>query len=110
MDDKELYSKVNISIQPLEIDEKIDVLLEYYLTEKIYKVDEESREELRTFGVEVVKREYLKDTVVKVESNSADHLFVEKFKIKQLIDDLSKNTVTPVGLYDVLDSLIGISY
>lgn len=110
MIDKELYSKVNISIQPLEIDEKVDVLLEYYLTENVYETDDESREELTTFGVEVVKKEYQKNTIVKVESNSADHLFVEKFKIKQLIDDLSKNTVTPVGLYDVLDSLIGISY
>jgi len=107
---KELFCEVNIKLQPLKSDENIDAKLEYYLIEEVYKNDEETGEEFNTFGVEVVKKEYLQNNIINIETNSANHLLFERLKAKQLLDDLSKNIVTPIGLYDVLDNLIGISY
>ncbi len=108
MSDKELHSEVEISHFP-EMYKDINIKLEYYLTKKAVEEDEKQGK-LNIYGVEVIKKEYLKESIINTENQTVYNLLSDKTKTIQLLNQLSQNMVTPISLYEVLDDLIGISY
>jgi hypothetical protein len=108
MSDRKFYSKVEMNLKKRSSntpDTKIS--LEYYLLESIYEDENENRK-AKTFGVQIVKKEYSKGYITNIEEQNAKHLSLDKVRIEKLLEDLSKNEVTPFGLYSVLDDLIGV--
>lgn len=107
MVDKKLYKKVNLDEGLHQKGSKIS--LEYYLIEDNYK-DEVEEREVKTFGVELIKKEYSLNSIIGKEQKTAKHISLDRVKVERLLEDLSSNTVTPMGLYSVLDNLIGVTY
>lgn len=106
---KRFYSKVEFEAENLT-DKDLKMCLEYYLTENTYSNDYKNAQELKSFGIGIVKKQYLCDEIVNIEYKSAEHLSLDKEKVEMLLEKLAKNTVTPISLYNVLDDLIGVSY
>lgn len=109
MGDKEFHSEFLVKSSP-ELYKKLDIKLEYYLTQGIIKDDDVTGKELKTFGIEVVKKEYLQEIIVNTEKESINNLFLDKSRTIELLTKLSENLVTPIGLFEVLDNLIGVVY
>lgn len=107
MAEKKLFKKVNLDEMLHQKNSKIS--LEYYLLESDYK-DEEAENAVKTFGVELIKKEYHLERMINEEQKVAKYLFLDRNKVERLLEDLSNNTVTPMGLYSVLDNLIGVTY
>lgn len=78
------------------------VMLEYYGSKKRY-ID---KIKLKTYyGITVVKKEYGKNAI-KSETNSVNRISTSQSKIKDIIEILRRNKVTPIGLNDVLAELL----
>lgn len=108
MIDKKKFTEVDIDIEPLYSEKKsLKISLEYYLIESFYKDEEELDSKIKTFGVEVVKKEHLPDNALNIETKIAEHLSLDKQKVESILSVISKNTVTPIGLYGVLDDMLG---
>lgn len=78
------------------------IMLEYYGSKKRY-ID---KIQLKTYyGITIVKREYGKNAI-KFETNSVNKISTSQSKIKDIIEVLRRNKVTPVCLNDVLAELL----
>ena len=78
------------------------ILLEYYGNKK-HSID---KIKLRTFyGITIIKKEYKKDEI-KYEENTIKRISTNESKIRNIIQILKTNKVTPVGLNDVLTELL----
>ena len=109
MVNKSFCSRVDLEPECLKLkDKKVRIRLEYYLIEDTYEHPEQSK--VNTFGIEVVKKEYLSDDVINIEKKAAAHLSLYREKVETLIGKLSENTVTPFSLIGVLDNIIGVSF
>lgn len=106
MTDKKLYKTVSLDGNFHQKDSKIS--LEYYLLEADYK-DEGAENKFKTYGVELIKKEYHLDSIINEEQKTAKHLSLDQTKVERLLENLSGNTVTPMSLYSVLDNLIGVT-
>jgi len=78
------------------------ILLEYYGNKK-HSID---KIKLKTFyGITIVKKEYCKNEI-KYEKNSIKKISTNESKIRNIIETLKTNKVTPVALNDVLLELL----
>ena len=78
------------------------ILLEYYGNKK-HSID---KIKLKTFyGITIVKKEYGKDEI-RCEKNSISKISTNENKIRDIIETLKINKVTPVGLNDVLTEIL----
>lgn len=78
------------------------ILLEYYGNKK-HSID---KIKLKTFyGITIVKKEYGKDEI-KCETNIINKISTNENKIRNIIETLKTNKVTPVALNDVLLELL----
>lgn len=78
------------------------IILEYYGTKK-HSVE---KAKLKTFyGITVVKKEYKKDKI-KCEKNSINKISTDENKIRNIIETLKTNKVTPIGLNDVVTDIL----
>lgn len=80
--------------------------LEYYTTKNY--INEETKEEITTYGIEVIKKEYKEDGIDTESSNRKD-ISSNSDKVIEIIETLKKYKVTPIGLNDVLEDLLKIS-
>jgi len=86
----------------VESENDCKILLEYYGNKK-HSID---KIKLKTFyGITIVKKEYGKDEI-KYEKNSINKISTNESKIKNIINILKENKVTPTGLNDVLIDLM----
>lgn len=83
-----------------EADIKYPIKLEYFKT-----TGEEENVETR-FGIEVVKTEYL-DNSVRVESKEVKNITDDFREAEEILTLLKNNEVTPIAVEDVLQDLIG---
>ncbi len=72
--------------------------LEYYTIR-------ETKDEIDTYGIEVVKKEY-KNNETNTESSSINYVSNNSQKVIEIINTLKKYKVTPIGLNDVLEDLL----
>jgi len=99
---KELIGKARY-----EIEEYIEPMylremnLEYYIIE----TDALSRNdsELNLYGIQVVKKEVDKFNSVLTETELVTDISSDKEGVKEILDKLVRNKVTPVALHDVLE-------
>lgn len=78
------------------------ILLEYYGNKK-HSMD---KIKLKIFyGITIVKKEYGKDEI-KCEKNSINRISTNERKIRDIIETLKINKVTPMALNDVLTDLL----
>lgn len=78
------------------------VLIEYYIWE-----DEETDEDYdykKPFGIEVMKKQII-DGVVYREIKTVKHISDNKEQVKNLLEILKRNSVTPITVADVLEDL-----
>ena len=80
-----------------------DCYLEYYLI-KHSVLDLSPRLNLFTYGVEVVKRSC--DDGEVLETKLISDVCCSVMRMNDMISVLARNTVTPVGLHDVLEDLL----
>lgn len=100
---KRLEKKVNVNGEEIIQDLTCPMQLEYYMT----KSDIEGQEELRgvtAYGIEIVKILGDKET----ERQMVKNFCCNEVLAKETISMLADNTVTPSGLYFVLEDLIGV--
>ena len=78
------------------------IVLEYYGIKK-HGIE---KTKLKTFyGIKIVKKEYGKDEI-KCETNSMSKISTNENKIKNIIEMLKINKVTPMGLGDVITDIL----
>jgi len=78
------------------------ILLEYYGNKK-HSID---KIKLKTFyGITIVKKEYCKNEI-KYEKNSIKKISTNESKIRNIIETLKTNKVTPVALNDVITDML----
>lgn len=78
------------------------ILLEYYGNKK-HSID---KIKLKTFyGITIVKKEYCKNEI-KYEENSIKKISTNESKIRNIIETLKTNKVTPVALNDVITDML----
>lgn len=69
-----------------------------------YKIDRVAEDDCK-YGIEIQKKEYIKDGI-KIESNNIENISNSSDKVIEIINTLKKYKVTPVGLNDVLEDLL----
>lgn len=77
--------------------------LEYYTTKN--HTNKETKDEKATYGIEIVKKEYIGNKV-DTESSRKEHISNNADKVIEIIDTLKRYKVTPIGLNDVLEDLL----
>lgn len=82
------------------IREKIE--LEYYLLESEVRDLEELSGKI-AYGIEIIKN----PTNGMIEKETVKNLFCCKESVKQLLEKFANNAVTPIGLFYVLDDIVG---
>lgn len=86
----------------VETNSQNKIMLEYYRVKK-YCID---KIKLKAFyGITVVKKEYGKDEI-KCEKKSINKISTSERKMRNIIDLLRINKVTPIALNDVLADLL----
>ena len=99
---KELEKKIELVACDYVSDIENPIKLEYYLTEsELHDFDEMAGKTV--YGVEIVK--FTEDN--KTEVKSFLNLSSCKKSVKEILDKLADNTVTPIALEFVLDDLLG---
>lgn len=78
---------------------KHKVELEYYKTNNCIKEDSES------YGIEVIKKEYINNKVC-IETSNIKHITKDESRANEILEKLKKFKVTPIALQDVVDDLI----
>ncbi len=94
--------KIELNGESLFEDKRNKIILEYYLLESDIE-DIEELKGMRTFGVEIVKNAGGAEETTAVKNVSAS-----RSEMNEIIGLLSRNSVTPVTLTEVLDDIIGV--
>ncbi len=80
-----------------------NIELEYYRTEN-YKTNILNKEKT-SYGIEIIKREYISEDV-KIEKSRLDDISTSAKKVINIIESLRMHKVTPIGLQDVVCDLL----
>ncbi len=72
---------------------------------KYYKILKKHRNETNTYGVEIIKKEYIGKKTTK-ERRNIINLTEDESLINNLLYILQKNTVTPMGLQDAIQEVL----
>lgn len=78
------------------------VLVEYYMTEE--EESDENYDEKKPYGIEVIKKQLI-DGVTYREIKTVNGISCDVQKINDLLAILSRNSVTPITVGDVLEDL-----
>lgn len=90
-----------IDVKDTNINNRIE--LEYYrIKKKKYHFLKENTE---TYGIEVVKKEYLGQKI-SVEKEKIDRISSKKSSIDSILNTLKEFKVTPIALKDVIEDMI----
>ena len=100
---KSLEQKVELKLNEYEIEFNNPLKLEYYLIES--SSDNISRvSDKKAYGIEVVKW----DNEKKSESELIKNFSCCKENTRNVLKLLASNSVTPTGLYDVINDVVGV--
>ena len=102
MGSKSLYKSVVVNDES-ELD-NCKFYLDYYILEKDIWADGFS---VNTYGIEVCKHSNA-ENASKMEYRKIYDIFCTRRETEAAIEKLARNEVTPVGVLDVLESIIGI--
>ena len=80
-----------------------NIELEYYRTENCKT--NILKKEKTSYGIEIIKREYILDDV-KVEKSRLEDISTNAKKVINIIESLRMHKVTPIGLQDVVCDLL----
>lgn len=84
-------------------DELEEAGIKYPIKLEYYKTIEENAE--TKYGIEIVKTEYL-DGQVKVETKEIKNIINNEQEQERILTILKDNTVTPIGVQDVLEEIM----
>lgn len=70
-----------------------------------YKIINEKKDNTFRYGLEVIKTDYY-DNTVKVEKEELEEITNDETTIKDILNLLKENKVTPVGTQDVLKEIL----
>jgi len=80
-----------------------NIELEYYRTKN--SKTNILKKEKTSYGIEIIKREYILDDV-KIEKSRLDDISTNAKKVINIIESLREHKVTPIGLQDVVCDLL----
>ncbi len=105
--DKFLEGTATIELKGREqfLDSK-EINLEYYMLEVDGYNFEEGRQ--KVYGIQVVKTEVDNNNRIHTETELVPDISPDKEAVREIIQKLIKNKVTPVSLQDVLEDTIGV--
>jgi|LSQX01.2.fsa_nt_gb hypothetical protein len=107
MSNKKLIASVSLNNEKELLPKKFKELnLEYYVFEK--SINDEANRDLKSYGIEIVKKEILDENITIVERKFVDDICVCEKWIKELVNKLIENTVTPVSLDNILEDAVGV--
>ena len=99
---KTFYGSTFIDEEELRLEGKENpIKLEYY---KIINEDEFIKKERATYGIEIVKTEYI-DKKIKIEEKELKHISNNEEYINNLLNILKRNMVTPISIEDIINDL-----
>ncbi|MDK2932258.1 MAG: hypothetical protein PWP27_68 [Clostridiales bacterium] len=108
MFNKKLQATVNINNDGTFLSNNLKELhLEYYIVENDL-IDKEQSYQGKAYGVEIVKKELMKDNNTYIEHKLIENIYCCEHKMEKLVEKLAHHTVTPVGLSNVLEDIVGI--
>lgn len=94
------YGEERVGVKELiECNEKSFIKLEYYGTRKVAK------DKFIGYGVEIVKKEYRDNNLIK-ESKKISNITGNEGEMIELISILKRNKVTPIGLEDIIGDML----
>lgn len=96
---RKFYADVILNKDELKESDSNRIELEYYKIAKNIKKDE------RTYGIEIVKTEYINNKKLK-ESEDIYNVTNDESVIDRLLNVLKENQVTPISLNDVVDEIL----
>lgn len=96
---RKFFADVILNKDELKESDSNRIELEYYKIAKNVKKDQ------RTYGIEIVKTEYLDNKRLK-ETENIYNVTSDENVIDNLLNILKENQVTPIGLCDVVDELL----
>lgn len=96
---RKFFADVILNKDELKESDSNRIELEYYKIAKNVKKDQ------RTYGIEIVKTEYLDNKRLK-ETENIYNVTSDENVIDNLLNILKENQVTPIGLCDVVDEIL----
>ena len=104
MNSKVCYGKTYIEPKEvLETNLKNRIELEYYRIKR--KKHGFLKENIETYGIEVVKKEY-KGKRINIEKEKIDKISTQKASIDTILNILKEFKVTPIALKDVIEDIM----
>jgi len=104
---KELAGKARYAfeeyVEPIYLRE---MNLEYYLIES--ELSNQRNDNLNVYGIQVIKTEVDRSNSVVTEIELVTNISSDREGVKEILDKLVRNKVTPVALHDVLDDFTRI--
>lgn len=91
----------NIKMSKQQVGDEItieDFTLTYYITKSEIDYEGESRD---VYGIEVVKK-----SLAQIEKSKIEDVTSDMIRVEEIIDNIKKNVVTPVHLYDVMENFL----
>lgn len=101
MNSKVYYGSTILDTKDTNTKNRIE--LEYYRTKK--RKNCFLREDTKTYGVEIVKKEY-QGKKLNIEKEKVDRISDEKSSIDAILNKLRKFKVTPICLKDIVDDMM----
>ena len=99
---KKFFGETFIDKKLLEKEGKeYPIKLEYY--KETYE-EEKINKKVKKYGINIVKKEYLKDKI-KIETKEIKYISNDEEKINEILILLKRNEVTPIGAEDVINEL-----
>ena len=100
---KSFYGEKFIENESLkELGIKYPMKIEYY---KIKEKNENKYAGKFKFGIEIIKKEYTEEKI-NVEIRDLCNIIEEEKSVDNILEILKRNTVTPIGLNDVITDLL----
>ena len=72
----------------------------------IYKLTERQYKSVQAYGIEIERDDYKNGENVNIVKDSVDLISPEKEKVKNLLDILYKNEVSPIHLIDIIGEYV----
>jgi len=106
---KTLYGWTALSYEDLlESRTKNKIELEYYKLKNTKEKYNMVLEDSETYGIEIVKKEYLKNDELKIETSEVKNITNNENLLDKILNTLKVNKVTPISLEDVMYDLVKI--
>ncbi|MGG7178241.1 DUF6514 family protein [Clostridium paraputrificum] len=71
-----------------------------------YKLTKRNYEDVQAYGIEIERNDMKNGKIINIVKDSVDLISTQRHKVKELLDMLYKNEVSPIHLVDIIGSYV----